>query len=359
MSNDALRYMTTDCSSEDSVTPEGLYGPYLTVSEAEADAFNDVLCDEIDSDYASSLCCCDFCVDDFKSQWPDVAFREMAFQTQSMDMDWYLESARIGSLYTAAERSTLRHFVVCPRCNETGSCNVWVYEHRFSDVAALEGDIKALLAVAAETPFLLLEHPFARRVLEEVRRQAGLVLASVVDGLFYRARLEQDVLDRNQLPNAIETYGAPPAPVVKEGRFNHAGAPMLYLATSEAVAAAELGAPGEACFVGALAFRTKLSVLDLVDIDEMDPGHDLLLALAQSALLLAPNTGEGWVRRQYVFSRFVADCARNAGFDAIRYGSTKQAGGSNYVVLEPAEAIATATLVGWTPQIVPPPERRW
>ena len=50
--------------------------------------------------------------------------------------------------------------------------------------------------------------------------------------------------------------------------------------------------------------------------------------------MAAPRTTAGWMRSQYVFSRFVADCALSAGYDAIRYGSTKAPEGANYVFLD-------------------------
>jgi hypothetical protein len=134
---------------------------------------------------------------------------------------------------------------------------------------------------------------------------------------------------------------------------------MLYLATSAGTAAAELGAPGELCNVGKLRISRPLRILDLVDIEEGRSGHELLQALASSALLAAPRTGLGWVKRQYIFSRFVADCARSAGFDAIRYGSTKQLNESNYVILDPPEnVVLIGSLEGYETLLSPLPHGR-
>ncbi len=110
--------------------------------------------------------------------------------------------------------------------------------------------------------------------------------------------------------------------------------PMLYLASSAETAAVELSVPGAECVVGQISMKVPLKVFDLFELEEESPAYDLLLALRSSASLLAPRTGEGWLKREYVFSRFVADCARSAGFDVIRYGSTKQTNGHNYVLLE-------------------------
>jgi RES domain-containing protein len=161
------------------------------------------------------------------------------------------------------------------------------------------------------------------------------------DGIVYRARLAEDVAKCGQVSTKLETYGTPPAHLVGEGRFNHAGVPMLYVADSSETAAAELGSIGKLCHVARLRVCEALLVLDLTDINEKTVGYEILLSLANSALLAAPRTGEGWIRPEYVFSRFVADCARSAGFDAIRYGSTKRVDQSNLVLLDPPKDLAS------------------
>jgi hypothetical protein len=63
-------------------------------------------------------------------------------------------------------------------------------------------------------------------------------------------------------------------------------------------------------------------------------------------LCAAPRQGEGWNKPEYVFSRFVADCALHAGFHAIRYGSTKDPHGENLVLLQPGAFMSFATFKG-------------
>ena len=351
--------LTNDPVGIDPWTPGGV-GPYLPVTASDVDVFNEIVGDEIDSSYSSSIACCDFCYDDFKAHWPDVAFRELEFQTQSVDAHWFVEYSRLVDIYTPAEVSTLREFIRCDRCARYGSCNLWFYEHRFSGSDDLEEAIDELLAIGSTMPFLLLEHELAVRVLAEIRRQAEGVTPALVSRNLYRARSAADVARLHQDPTALATYAPPPAPFVAEGRFNHAGAPMLYLASAPAIAASELGSPGLLCHVATLRLTAPLKILDLVELDEEESGFELMQALASSALLSAPRTGEGWLRRQYVFSRFVADCARSAGFDVIRYGSTKQRGGDNLVVLVPPEDVRSLmTLVAIDDLEADAPARRY
>lgn len=339
-----LRSITTDRPFLAAVHPQDLIGPFLPISMHDVETFNDLLSDEIDSRFSSSLCCCDYCYDDFCEHWPHVPFRENDFQTQSMDSIWMVEYSRLPEIYTPAEISTLRHLVICPRCSAQGPANVWVYEHRFSDVPDIENSIDELLDLAERTPFLLLEHEFSQRVLSTLRAISQQVNSTTLQAPLYRARLVDSAIELKQSPSDLMTYGAPPPAVVGEGRYNHAGRPMLYLADSSATAIAEISSD-QPCYVGKLRLLQPLRILDLVNVDDAHPGQELLEALAHSALLSAPSTGKGWVKKQYIFSRFVADCAIAANFDAIRYGSTKSREGSNYVLLKvPDDLSAHATL---------------
>lgn len=339
--------------------PQAEWGPFLPILAEEVDVFNDIVAEELDSSFSSSICCCDECYEQFNAHWPNVTFRNLDFQEGSMESRWAVEYSRLPGIYSEAEISTLRHLVQCPTCLSFGSPNIWLYEHRFSHVEEIEWNIDALLKIAHKTPFLLLTYPFAVEVLEEIKRQAGLVTADKIDFPLFRARFAVQVADLGQDPDALTTFAAAPAQCVGEGRFNHAGAPMIYLADSPNTAAAEMGSPGDLCHVAELVLLQPLKVLDLNNIDEDSPGFNILGAVAASALLAAPRTGEGWVRRQYIFSRFVADCALSAGFDAIRYGSIKSRDAANYVLLDPPEDFGIlAAIQGRCDLLCSEPDRR-
>ena len=87
-----------------------------------------------------------------------------------------------------------------------------------------------------------------------------------------------------------------------------------------------------------------IKTLDLIDIElDDDEEQELLSALCFSALASAPENGEGWDKPTYVFTRFLADCATYAGFDAIKYPSTRlseQDGRFNLVILNRALSLA-------------------
>lgn len=338
--------------------PEGRVGPFLPISERDIGYFNDGFSEELDSFFSSSIACCDRCYHQFRHYWPDVPFRQTSFEVQSMPADWAVRESRLVDVYSPAEISTLSEMVQCPRCLEYGACEIWLSEHGFNG-GEFEHEVDAVTRLGNETPFLLLEHPFARRALESIRSQQPLVKPTPAGLRLFRARRMTDIEQLGQSPTNLDTYGPPPARYVSEGRFNHAGAPMLYLASSAETAAAELGSPNVLCVVGELDLLRQITILDLVNIDEDGPNADLFKALARSSLLAAPLHVEGWLKRAYVFSRFLADCARASGFNAIRYGSTKQHAGSNLVILSPGPDIAALVALAGHQQLqTPQPDRR-
>lgn len=315
--------------------PPGATEASLPVSMEDIATFNDILSDEIDSSFSSSICCCDDCFDDFAKHWPGIINRRMDFQTSSIDMDDYLDSSRIRDIYSEGEFSTLRHFAQCTRCGSFGACNFWIYEHTFNNSDEVERQIAETAVLAAHTPFLLLENEFARKVRDRIS-QLRPVSNKVMDRPLYRARDALGLARLGQDPKDLQTFSPPPGRLVTEGRFNHAGHPMLYAATSQKTALAEVGKTGQEYVVAQLnPIGHLLAILDLEEISEDGEEDDVPKAVAQSILVASPARNEGWRKPEYAFSRFIADCAIADGFDAIRYGSTREAEGCNIVYLSP------------------------
>jgi hypothetical protein len=187
------RKLTRDPGDEPNLIPEGKIGSFLPVTESDVEIFNTILSDEIDSAFSSTICCCDFCYDDFKKYWPEVTFREMEFQTNSMEVRWLIEYSRMRDIYSPDEIATLRYFAQCPRCGNRGTYNIWLYEHSFSNAPEIEAAVDELLTIGSSTPFLMLDHPFARQVLDQIRSLATTAVSRQRDTPIYRARLAADV----------------------------------------------------------------------------------------------------------------------------------------------------------------------
>jgi RES domain-containing protein len=144
----------------------------------------------------------------------------------------------------------------------------------------------------------------------------------------FRARTTADgLVDRE-----LGAFDFPPARCAKEGRYNHAGCPVLYLGSDVETCHAELrGAP---CLAIEFRLLVAIKILDLTDpFVSHEKQADLLNTVVWSAMLSAKQEDIGAYNPHYIFSRFVADCARAAGFHAIRYPSTRVEG-FNLVIVD-------------------------
>ncbi|WP_149538600.1 RES family NAD+ phosphorylase [Siccirubricoccus phaeus] len=178
-------------------------------------------------------------------------------------------------------------------------------------------EMEAFGAHLARYPYLGLDHPVGRRILAAVRRAPKLILK---DALWHRARL----------PSGPERHTAaemgPPPANWTEGRFNHHGQSVFYLASTVHGACAET-APQPRCILWVQDFRARQmrGLLDLAGVTGARPGRGgVLLTAGLNAVMdrLRPDPGSPW-KPEYFVPRFVADAARAAGFRGILYCSTR------------------------------------
>lgn len=292
------------------------------------DFFEDMFLKYLDKAFTADVACCDSCYDSFIVRWPGVFLRQVDFESQAMDLDWFYEWSGLNELYTRDQFWRNVTTIECPRCGADLQRNIWPYLFPFDVNGDLEGRIEALEAVAHSTPFLTLSHDFGREVYTEIVR-ASHDIAPCPLPVMYRGRTagDHESMDASGI-------GPPPAAVTAEGRYNHAGMPACYLASDEATVSVELGEPVTDLFMATVGLRRPVRILDLSG-EALE--NDVLYAVVSSSLLSAPAGGEGWRRPEYSFSRFVADCARSAGLDGIRYPSTRASTGDNLVLFQPAE----------------------
>lgn len=310
--------------------------------EERIEIFREYFDRDVEGFFTSSIICCDRCYPEFAEAWPGTAAHDERLQANRMDIDYFLANSRIQDDFLPGEIAALRQHLECPNCEETLDGGFWIYEHRIDIPDAFRRDLHEIQQIAVRSPFLLLTHPFARRVFDTIAAYGAASVVESVQGAFFRCRVGAS------LPTPeLADFGPPPAGRVAEGRYNHAGQSMLYLAIARATALAEVGVVGQHLHVAELAVDAPLRVLDLrVQEDADDEEAPLIQLLARSALLSAPRKADGWDRPEYVFSRFVADCARHAGYDGIRYGSTKDPFGENLVLLEPGDIAAYVVFKG-------------
>jgi hypothetical protein len=303
----------------------GRIDTYRSLYPNLAEGFDVLFEEEVDSWFTADIACCGSCYNEFCSRWPLVYLRDANFQESGIDLfPSFYSGSRMNQLFSEQDFQALIQKVECPRCGAPLNNMIWPYSFNFNLPDDFEQAIDEIGKIVNSTPFLLLQHSFAKLVLREVNA-IGDGLAPSLPELHYRARS-----CRFLNSPTFEAFLPPPPSKTGEGRYNHAGLPVLYVATDPATCCLELGSPKDGVFFAQVRFLRPIRILDLRD---QNLESNLLKAALQSSLLSAPSDQEGWHRPEYVFSRFLADCALASGIDAIKYPSVHSTRGDNLVVL--------------------------
>lgn len=282
--------------------------------------FKDAFMDEVDSWFSSDIACCDKCHDDFINLWP-LAYNadEAEFQRSSIDLDCFYSGSRINQIYSKDKYDQYIETLYCPRCynNFDITSIIWPYNLPFDVVDDFEFKVEEISLIAAKTPFLLLENDFAKSVLNAIIDLSKYCVKTRINQHLYRARSKSSLSS-----DKYSEFDFPPNKFVTEGRYNHNGCSTLYLGSDVETCYHEIRE--QACKLAEVDIFTELKLLDLTNAyDSHQSHHDLLNTLVYSTLISAMQNNEGWHKPEYVFSRFLSDCARYAGFDAIKYPSTR------------------------------------
>lgn len=288
--------------------------------DAKFSFFEDNFLRTFESWFSADIVCCSECIDDFLKIWPYLyEFNLGEFQRNCIGMDEIFYGSRLRDVYSYNIFCSLLANIKCPRCGMPVGDHVYPYNFPFAidDIRHFESEIKEVAIIARRTPFLLLRHDLARRVLDVIK---ALGMSAEINELACPVW-------RGRSYSADASYSAddfkfPPSHIVKDGRYNHTGIPVLYVGNSVETCFYELRQ--RPCVVAQLISNEKIKILDLSCFFR-GPGESasLINALVYSSLLSAKNNSTDRYNQEYIFSRFVADCARDAGFDAIKYPSTR------------------------------------
>lgn len=312
------------------------------LEEQDPHWFEEFFFRDLDGWFSSDIACCDDCYDEFLEHWPHAySADEAAFQCNSISLGCFYSGSRLQDVYTEEQFFKFLPLVPCPRCGNELKHNIWAYSFPFDVVDGFEKKISEIAEISQSTPFLLLKHPFAREVYEVIGDVAKETEPAFTNGALYRGRTIDSLKN-----NDLSQFGFPPNKVASEGRYNHAGMSVLYLASDLETCYFELRkAP---CRVAKIQLNDQTRILDLTNPDESHNKHrNLLSTLIYSALMSARQDDIGQHKPKYVFSRFISDCAKFAGFDAIQYPSTRTVNGSyNIVILDDKISLdKTSTLI--------------
>jgi hypothetical protein len=297
------------------------------------DVFEELFSADLESWFSADIACCDHCYDDFLKAWP-LAFNanDGEFQCQSIDLSsFHSGSRRISQSYTPEEFNILVQHINCPRCDESLSGHIWPYELPFKyevDQLDFEYSIKKIVELSETTPFLLLSNSFANDTFELLKKISKSTSLQLIEQSLFRARVSNQIEELN-----FNQFSFPPKKFIQEGRYNHAGQQVLYTASDLDTCFREVREV--LCYIAEFKLKKEIKILDLSFPDESHSDFESeLSALVFSSLMSRELDTEGYHKPCYVFSRFIADCAKLAGFDAIKYPSTRVVGANfNLVIL--------------------------
>jgi RES domain-containing protein len=289
--------------------------------------FEELFYRDLESWFSSDIACCDNCYDDFLENWPHAySADDAAFQRSGIDLSCFYSGSRLRDTYTEEEFFRFLRLLECPRCGEELKYNIWPYNFPFDVVKGFEAYLLEISDLSQKTPFLILKHSFAQDIYSAIKGLSEISEPITFSNSLYRARALSSLN-----ANEASEFDFPPNNVVSEGRYNHAGIPVLYLGSTPETCFHEMREV--ACHIGEVKINNAIKILDLVNpYDAHEEHHDLLNTLVYSALMSAKQDNTGWYRPKYVFSRFISDCAKSVGFDAVRYPSTR-VGNENFNIV--------------------------
>lgn len=286
--------------------------------------FEELFYRDLESWFSSDIACCDNCYDNFLENWPHAyAADDAAFQRNGIDLSCFYSGSRLRDIYTEEQFFKFLRLLECPRCGEELKYNIWPYNLPFNIIDGFDEYLIEISELSQHTPFLILKHSFAQEIHEVIKSLSETSQPTTLSESLYRARASAS-LDKKE----VSDFDFPPNKFVSEGRYNHAGIPALYLGSTPETCFHEMREV--ACHIAEIKLNKSIKILDLVNpYDAHEKHHDLLNTLVYSALMSAKQDNTGWHRPKYVFSRFISDCAKSVGFDAIKYPSTRD-GSENY-----------------------------
>jgi hypothetical protein len=170
----------------------------------------------------------------------------------------------------------------------------------------------------ADYPYLGAKHPFGRRIVKAI---STFPQRDIREEVWWRARR----VDSSREFTVQDMLPPPPDKAKSEGRFNHYGQVVFYLASTAEAALAETLDKEKGDIIGWVQQFQIVElprVLDLTDPDFWSGEERALLTMGLISNLrrLAPDRESPW-KPEYFIPRFISDVAKEHGFVGIMFNS--------------------------------------
>lgn len=183
-------------------------------------------------------------------------------------------------------------------------------------------DVREFEIFLESYPLLAYQNKLAKRIYKEIQERK-LPITSI-KGNFFRARR----VESSEVISSKKMYN-PPLGKPDEGRFNHSGQSHLYLANDKKTAIREVTSEEHSLLVWYQKFEISDEINDILDLSfdwfRLTPSTStLLLSLkVHNSIGRTDRNKNNW-KPDYYLTRYIMDCAKNLGFNGIKYNSTKE-----------------------------------
>jgi len=204
-------------------------------------------------------------------------------------------------------------------------------EKHLDEVEKLYGkEVKKFEEYLEKNPFLAYSQRFAKRIYKEIKNKELPVTR--IKGKFFRARKVSGAEVLN-----IEGMYNPPIGKPQEGRFNHAGQSHLYLSNDKNTAIKEVVTNENSLLVWCQEFEIKKEIENVLDLtfdwNKLTPSTStLLLSITLNNSISRSDRNKELWRPDYFLTRYIMDCAKELGYEGIKYDSTKNISEYNLVL---------------------------
>ncbi|WP_107950259.1 RES family NAD+ phosphorylase [Lysinibacillus parviboronicapiens] len=243
-------------------------------------------------------------------------------------------------------REDIAEHLHCPNCGKSGFEQYEVAGTEDLHVLEEERKIKSIYtrfekklidfrSHLEKLPSLALAHPLGRKIHKEIINN-NVKTISIKQTNWSRARLvtHSKVFEQTDMT-------APEVGLSSGGRFHHQGQSVLYLAEDDELAMIEtLDNPNNPSLIWIQKYIQELELTGILDLrndwDTLSDDHnEVIQALLAFRYIFekVEDRSSKW-RPQYFLTTFIADCAREAGFNGILYTSSRSYG-NNLVLFNP------------------------
>lgn len=245
-------------------------------------------------------------------------------------------------------REDIAIHLCCPNCGKSGFEQYEVAGTEDITVLEEEKKYKSIITRFASKlddfrshveryPSLALAHPMGRKIHKEINN-SKVESIQVNHTSWSRARIvsQSKVFEQSDMT-------APDVGLSSGGRFHHQGQSVFYLAETDELAMIEtLDKPDVSSLIWIQKYTQEYDLTGILDLRQQweslgQAQNEVIQALLASRYIFEKvNDKSSKWKPQYFLTTFIADCARQAGFNGIIYSSSLS-NGSNLVLFNPNE----------------------